>query len=69
MANTVEFAVPVEKSGRYSPLHASTCTYHGEPWDIELYSYTQPLQLYISTSLHALHSTSLYTHPLHDRRP
>ena len=53
--SAVEFAV--EKSVRYSPLHASTSNYHGEPWDVELYSYTSAVTLQLYT-LYILHPST-----------
>ena len=59
--SAVDFAV--EKSVRYSPLHRSTSTYHGQPWDVDFYSSTAAVSLH-STFYIGLHSTSVYTPPL-----
>ena len=46
---------------RETPLHPSTCSSHGEPWDVELYSYTSARDVCIP--LHptsAIAATSVY---------
>ena len=42
---------------RETPLHPSTSNYHGEPWDVELYSYTSAVTLHLYT-LYILHPST-----------